>query len=112
MPQFTNKRRVRHAAADMFDLVADVGRYPEFLPWCHAARVRQRDGAALRQMTGITNQEKRQVRQGRDHRVHEHVGALVVAHPLPEAELVPSDTLTLKVSLSSISARSVVGLVN
>ena len=26
----------------MFDLVADVGRYPEFLPWCTAARVRSR----------------------------------------------------------------------
>ena len=26
----------------MFDLVADVGRYPEFLPWCSAARVRTR----------------------------------------------------------------------
>jgi coenzyme Q-binding protein COQ10 len=24
----------------MYDLVADVGRYPEFLPWCSAARVR------------------------------------------------------------------------
>ncbi|HLN09605.1 MAG TPA: type II toxin-antitoxin system RatA family toxin, partial [Xanthobacteraceae bacterium] len=28
MPQFTNRRRVRHAAADMFALVADVERYP------------------------------------------------------------------------------------
>lgn len=28
----------------LFALVADVARYPEFLPWCHAARVRQRDG--------------------------------------------------------------------
>ena len=28
----------------LFDLVADVAHYPEFLPWCHAARVRQRDG--------------------------------------------------------------------
>lgn len=28
----------------MFDLVADVGRYPEFLPWCSAARIRKRDG--------------------------------------------------------------------
>ncbi len=26
----------------MFDLVADVGRYPEFLPWCAGARVRSR----------------------------------------------------------------------
>ena len=28
----------------MFDLVADVPRYPEFLPWCTAARVRKREG--------------------------------------------------------------------
>nr|WP_281413078.1 type II toxin-antitoxin system RatA family toxin [Marivibrio halodurans] len=26
----------------MFELVADVGRYPEFLPWCRGARVRER----------------------------------------------------------------------
>lgn len=34
MPQFTTGRRVRHSAADMFDLVADVERYPEFVPMC------------------------------------------------------------------------------
>lgn len=28
----------------MFALVADVGRYPEFLPWCLAGRVRKRTG--------------------------------------------------------------------
>jgi coenzyme Q-binding protein COQ10 len=28
----------------MFDLVADVPRYPEFLPWCTAARVRRQEG--------------------------------------------------------------------
>ena len=28
----------------MFDLVADVPRYPEFLPWCTAARVRTQEG--------------------------------------------------------------------
>jgi coenzyme Q-binding protein COQ10 len=42
MPQFTTKRRVRHAAADMFDLVADVERYPEFVPLCRSMRVRNR----------------------------------------------------------------------
>jgi ribosome-associated toxin RatA of RatAB toxin-antitoxin module len=30
---------VSHTAAQMFALVNDVGRYPEFLPWCVAARV-------------------------------------------------------------------------
>jgi len=42
MPQFTSTRRVRHAAADMFDLVADVERYPEFVPLCSALKVRRR----------------------------------------------------------------------
>ncbi|MDO9412868.1 MAG: type II toxin-antitoxin system RatA family toxin [Pseudolabrys sp.] len=42
MPQFTSKRRVRHAAADMFDLVADVEKYPQFVPLCTALRVRSR----------------------------------------------------------------------
>ena len=42
MPQFTTKRRVHHAASDMFDLVADIERYPEFVPLCRALRVRRR----------------------------------------------------------------------
>jgi coenzyme Q-binding protein COQ10 len=28
----------------LFDLVADIERYPEFLPWCLAARIRSREG--------------------------------------------------------------------
>jgi coenzyme Q-binding protein COQ10 len=42
MPQFSTRRRVHHAAADMFALVADVERYPEFVPLCRALRVRRR----------------------------------------------------------------------
>jgi coenzyme Q-binding protein COQ10 len=42
MPQFSTKRRVRHAAENMFDLVADVEKYPEFVPLCAAMRVRSR----------------------------------------------------------------------
>jgi coenzyme Q-binding protein COQ10 len=42
MPQFTTKRRVHHAAPDMFDLVADVERYPEFVPLCRELKVRRR----------------------------------------------------------------------
>ena len=42
MPQFANKRRVRHSASQMFDLVADVERYPEFVPLCKALKIRQR----------------------------------------------------------------------
>jgi coenzyme Q-binding protein COQ10 len=42
MPQFSSKRRVRHSAAQMFDLVADVERYPEFVPLCKSLKIRQR----------------------------------------------------------------------
>jgi coenzyme Q-binding protein COQ10 len=45
MPQFSTKRRVRHAAGDMFALVADVERYPEFVPLCNALKVRSREAA-------------------------------------------------------------------
>lgn len=42
MPTHAEKRIMPHGADQMFDLIADVGRYPEFLPWCAAARVRSR----------------------------------------------------------------------
>ncbi len=42
MPQFQTSRRVRHDAANMFNLVADVERYPEFVPLCEALHVRSR----------------------------------------------------------------------
>ena len=42
MPQFSSKRRVQHSAPQMFDLVADVERYPEFVPLCQQLKVRQR----------------------------------------------------------------------
>ncbi|MBT0956949.1 type II toxin-antitoxin system RatA family toxin [Alphaproteobacteria bacterium KMM 3653] len=40
MPQHAETRKLPHSAQQMFDLVADVARYPEFLPWCAAARIR------------------------------------------------------------------------
>src|ERR1700758_4977210 len=42
MPRFSNKRCVQHGAEQMFDLVADVERYPEFVPLCHSLTIRQR----------------------------------------------------------------------
>jgi coenzyme Q-binding protein COQ10 len=42
MPQFSSTRRVRHSAAHMFDLVADVEHYPEFVPLCRSLKVRKR----------------------------------------------------------------------
>jgi len=42
MPQFSTKRHVQHSASEMFDLVAGVERYPEFVPLCRSLRVRKR----------------------------------------------------------------------
>jgi coenzyme Q-binding protein COQ10 len=42
MQRFSSKRRVPHSAAQMFDLVADVERYPEFVPLCQALKIRER----------------------------------------------------------------------
>ena len=42
MPKFSSKRRVSHSATQMFDLVADVERYPEFVPLCKSLKIRQR----------------------------------------------------------------------
>jgi coenzyme Q-binding protein COQ10 len=42
MPSFTSTRHVRHAATDMFDLVADVKAYPQFLPLCESLVVHSR----------------------------------------------------------------------
>jgi coenzyme Q-binding protein COQ10 len=38
------RKVVPFAPQQIFDLVADVPRYPEFLPWCTAARVRKKEG--------------------------------------------------------------------
>jgi coenzyme Q-binding protein COQ10 len=40
MPSHSETRRLPYSPEQMFDLVADVARYPEFLPWVSAIRVR------------------------------------------------------------------------
>lgn len=51
MPTHSETRALPWTARQMYDLVADVGRYPEFLPWTAAARIRSRtprgDGAEV-----------------------------------------------------------------
>lgn len=41
MPSIRETRRLPYTAEQMFDLVADVDKYPEFLPWVVATRVRR-----------------------------------------------------------------------
>ena len=41
MPRHTEKRVLPYTPDQLFDLVADVGRYQEFLPWVAATRIRE-----------------------------------------------------------------------
>ncbi len=47
MPTWSEKRRLPYTPGQLYDLVADVERYPEFLPWCLAAKIRKRNGAVI-----------------------------------------------------------------
>ena len=46
MPHHHETRKLPYSARQMYDLVADVARYPEFLPWNSAARIRSRKPCA------------------------------------------------------------------
>ena len=41
MTSYAETKYLPYTAREMFDLVADISSYPEFLPWCAAARVRK-----------------------------------------------------------------------
>ncbi len=58
MPTFSTKRRVAFSAAQMYAVVADVERYPEFLPMC----------------TGLTVQSRTPVADGEDLTARMNVG--------------------------------------
>ncbi|NNG02974.1 MAG: type II toxin-antitoxin system RatA family toxin [Inquilinus sp.] len=47
MPTHAEQKLLPYSQAQLFDLVADIERYPEFLPWCLATRTRERQGAVL-----------------------------------------------------------------
>lgn len=40
MPTHSEQRHLPHSPQQLFDLVADIRSYPEFLPWCRGARIR------------------------------------------------------------------------
>ena len=51
MPTHSETRTLPYTADQMYDLVADVAAYPQFLPWCAAARIRStKDEGAARVM--------------------------------------------------------------
>ena len=44
MAKYAEQRLLPYTPEQLFDLVADIERYPEFLPWCVGARIRERHG--------------------------------------------------------------------
>ena len=47
MPKHSEQYVMNHSAEQLFDLVADVGKYPDFLPWCMGARIIKDDGKIM-----------------------------------------------------------------
>lgn len=54
MPTHAEKRKLPFTPEQMFDLVADVEKYPQFLPWCVATRIKSRksDGVTADMVIG------------------------------------------------------------
>ncbi len=47
MPAHSEKRILPYTQEQLFDLVAGVDRYPEFLPWCKQARILNQDAKSM-----------------------------------------------------------------
>jgi coenzyme Q-binding protein COQ10 len=44
MPTHAEQRHLPHTQKQLFELVAGVEKYPEFLPWCTATRITRKEG--------------------------------------------------------------------
>ena len=47
MPRHAEVKKVAYRPDQMFDLVADIEKYPKFLPWCVGAKIRSRNAAVI-----------------------------------------------------------------
>ena len=47
MPTHAEQKPLPYAPEQMFNLVSDIEKYPEFLPWCVGTRIRSREGNVL-----------------------------------------------------------------
>jgi coenzyme Q-binding protein COQ10 len=47
MPTHAEKRKLPYTPEQLYLLVSDIEKYPEFLPWCIALRIRKRDTAQI-----------------------------------------------------------------
>ncbi|MFA4913242.1 MAG: type II toxin-antitoxin system RatA family toxin [Burkholderiaceae bacterium] len=73
---------VPHSAAQMFDLVADVEKYPEFMPWCGGTQVHARDEHGIQASVTISFAGLRQTFTTRNtHRYPENIDLELVDGP-------------------------------
>ena len=47
MPKHSEERILPYTPQQLFDLVVDIDKYPEFLPWCVGARIKERTGNVI-----------------------------------------------------------------
>jgi ribosome-associated toxin RatA of RatAB toxin-antitoxin module len=47
MREVTRSALVAHSAAEIYELIVDVERYPQFLPWCVDARLQERTDESM-----------------------------------------------------------------
>ena len=80
MPSHVERRNLPFAPRQMFDLVADVERYPEFLPHMLATRVTQRDGNTVHvdMLLGMGILQRR-------------IGSVGVLHPTRRIDIISHD---------------------
>lgn len=76
-----------YSAQEMFALVTDVARYPEFLPWCHQGKVVEQDEGGMVAEMGIAFGGIRQVFTTRnDHVAGREVNMRLVRGPFSRLE--------------------------
>lgn len=47
MPRYAEVKTLPYSAGQLYDLVADIAKYPEFLPWCVGSRIRARSDSLI-----------------------------------------------------------------
>jgi coenzyme Q-binding protein COQ10 len=47
MSKYSERRVLPYTPEQLFQLVADIDKYPQFLPWCVGARIRKREGNVI-----------------------------------------------------------------
>jgi coenzyme Q-binding protein COQ10 len=54
MTEISERRHLAYTADELFDLVADIERYPEFLPWCDRLEILSRERGGERLIAEMT----------------------------------------------------------